>query len=132
MQPATIDPTLDLCIRYPLRLGGPRQCGIRSLPDTSTHSHHWESNPRPCDLEFNALSTAPHAPTRYIKIYNTKIYNTKIYNTKIYKKQCVNAHFICDYARPQKLHQVLRKMNVLPLSYVNIGQECVIKFVSLT
>ena len=23
MQPATIDPTLDLCTRYPLRLGGP-------------------------------------------------------------------------------------------------------------
>ena len=28
MQPATIDPTLDLCARYPLRLGEPRQCGI--------------------------------------------------------------------------------------------------------
>ena len=26
MQPAAIDPTLDLCTRYPLRLGGPRQC----------------------------------------------------------------------------------------------------------
>ena len=37
MQPATIDPTLDLCTRYPLQLGGPRQCGIQSLPDTSTH-----------------------------------------------------------------------------------------------
>ena len=45
MQPATIDPTLDLCTRYPLRLGGPRQCGILGLPDTSTHSQHWESNP---------------------------------------------------------------------------------------
>ena len=43
-QPATIDPTLDLCTRYPLRLGGPRQCGIRSLPDTSTHGQHWESS----------------------------------------------------------------------------------------
>ena len=63
MQPATIDPTLDLCTRYPLQLGGPRQCGIRSLPDTSTHSQHWESNPRPSDLESNAVSTGPHAPT---------------------------------------------------------------------
>ena len=27
VQPATIDLTLDLCTRYPLRLGGPRQCG---------------------------------------------------------------------------------------------------------
>ena len=60
MQPATIDPTLDLCTRYPLRLGGPRQCGITSLPDTSTHGQHWESNPRPSDLESNALSTGPH------------------------------------------------------------------------
>ena len=50
MQPATIDPTLDLCTRYPLRLGGPRQCGIQSLPNTSTHGQHWESNPRPSDL----------------------------------------------------------------------------------
>ena len=49
MQPATIDSTLDLCTRYPLRLGGPRQCGIQSLPDTSTIGQHWESNPRPSD-----------------------------------------------------------------------------------
>ena len=60
MQPATIDPTLDLCTRYPLRLSEPRQCG--SLPDTSTHGQHWESNPRPSDLESNVLSTGPHAP----------------------------------------------------------------------
>ena len=62
MQPVTNDPTLDLCTRYPLRLGGPRQCGIQSLPDTSTLGQHWESNPRPSDLESNALSTRPHAP----------------------------------------------------------------------
>ena len=61
-QRATIDPTLDLCTRYPLRLGGPRQCGIQSLPDTSTHGQHWELNPRPSDLESNALSTRLHAP----------------------------------------------------------------------
>ena len=63
MQPATIDPTLDLCTRYPLRLGGLRQCGIRSLPNTSTHGQHWESNSRPSDLESNALSTRPHKST---------------------------------------------------------------------
>ena len=39
-QPATIDPTLDQGTRYPLRLCGPRQCGIRSLPNTSTHGQH--------------------------------------------------------------------------------------------
>ena len=68
IQPATIDPTLDLCTTYPLQPGEPRQCGIRSLPDTSTHSQHWESNPRvprPSDLESNALSTGPHAPTLF-------------------------------------------------------------------
>ena len=34
-QLATIDPTLDLYTRYPLQLGGPRQCEMRSLPNTS-------------------------------------------------------------------------------------------------
>ena len=50
MQLATIDPTLDLCARYPLWLGGPRQCGIWSLPDTAMHGQHWESSPRSSDL----------------------------------------------------------------------------------
>ena len=31
-QPARIDPTLDLCTRYPLQLGGLAQCEIGSLP----------------------------------------------------------------------------------------------------
>ena len=66
MQPAAIDPTLDLCTRYPLRLGGLRQCGIRSLPDISTHGQHWELNPRHSDLESNALSIGPHAPMSQI------------------------------------------------------------------
>ena len=48
-------------------LGGPRQCGIRSLPDTSTHGQPWESNERPSDLESNALTTGPHAgPLCYV------------------------------------------------------------------
>ena len=55
-QPATIDPTLDLCTRYPLQLGGLRQCGIRSLPDTSTHGQHWELNP---DLHFLSPMSYP-------------------------------------------------------------------------
>ena len=50
MQSGTIDPTLDLCTRYPLRLGGPMQCGTQTFPDTATHEQHWESNPRPSDL----------------------------------------------------------------------------------
>ena len=28
MQPATINPTLDLCTRYPLRVGGPLQGSV--------------------------------------------------------------------------------------------------------
>ena len=60
MQPAIIDPTLEVCTRYSLRLGGLRQCGIQSLPDTSTHGQHWESNPRPFDLKSNALSIWLH------------------------------------------------------------------------
>ena len=61
MQPATIEPTLDLCTRYRLWLGRPRLCGIWSLPDTCTHGQHWESKPRTSDLESNALSIWPHA-----------------------------------------------------------------------
>ena len=56
MQPATIDRSLDLCTMYPLRLGGLRQCGIPSLPNTCTHN---QSD----NLAFNALSSWPHAPT---------------------------------------------------------------------
>ena len=63
MQPVTIDSTLDLFTIYPLRLGGLRQCGIRGLPDTSTYGQHWESKPRPSDLESNVLSTGSHAIT---------------------------------------------------------------------
>ena len=61
-QPATINPVFDLCTiyRYPLPLGGPRQCGKGSLPDTFTHDQHWELTPRPSDLEFIALSTWPY------------------------------------------------------------------------
>ena len=29
---AAVDPTLDLCTRFPLRLGGPRQCGFKACP----------------------------------------------------------------------------------------------------
>ena len=36
---------------------------MRSLPDSFRHDQQWESNPRPFDLESNALSTGPYAPT---------------------------------------------------------------------
>ena len=31
-QPAHVDPTLDSCTRYPLLLGGQRQCGFKACP----------------------------------------------------------------------------------------------------
>ena len=68
-QPATIDPTLDLCPRYPLWLGGPRQCAIRSFPGTSTRGQHWKSNPRSLDLESNM----PYPPGHILVI--SSIYN---------------------------------------------------------
>ena len=59
-QPATIDPTLDLCTWYPLWLGGLRQCGVQSLPDTSSHGQHWELNPRPGIPDLLILSLIPY------------------------------------------------------------------------
>ena len=61
MAPVTIDPTLDLYTRYQLheQQDGPRQYGVRSLPNTFTHDEHWELNPRPSYLELNALFTWP-------------------------------------------------------------------------
>ena len=58
-QPATIDPTVDLCTMCPLQLGGPRQCGIRSLPNAFTHDQHWELNPIP-QHPVHLASLLPH------------------------------------------------------------------------
>ena len=49
--------------QVPLQLGGPRQCGMLSLSDTSTDAWHQESISRHFDRKPNALSTRPHAPT---------------------------------------------------------------------
>ena len=54
--------TLLILNRYPLLLGGQGQCGMRSLPDTSTHDRQWGSNTNPLDLESGALTTRPCAP----------------------------------------------------------------------
>ena len=58
--------------RYPLRLGGHRQYGMRSLPDTSAHDQQWETNPRPSDLKSNARSTCTwpikHCEIKYISL----------------------------------------------------------------
>ena len=40
---------------------GTHHCWVgRGSTDTSTHDQLWESNPRPSDLESNALSTQTH------------------------------------------------------------------------
>ena len=53
-----IQQSIDLCTRYPLRLGDHRgSVEYDGLPDTSTHEPHWELNPRPSDLESKALFT---------------------------------------------------------------------------
>ena len=41
--------------RYPSLLGGQRQHGMRSLPDTSTHDHQRESNPTPDHLILSPM-----------------------------------------------------------------------------
>ena len=42
---------------YPSLLGRQRQYGLGMLPDTSIYDQQWESNPRPFDLESDALGT---------------------------------------------------------------------------
>ena len=68
MHPATIDSNLDLCAKYLLCLDRLRQCGVGSLLDTLTHVQHLELNPRPFDLESNAMSTWPHSPANCYKM----------------------------------------------------------------
>ena len=48
-----------------------RHAAVRSVPDMSTHEKQWELNPRPFDLESNALSTLPHAPKWFQKRKST-------------------------------------------------------------
>lgn len=44
---AGVDKTLNLCTRFLLRLGGPRQHGMQSFPNTFTHNY---TGNRTCDL----------------------------------------------------------------------------------
>ena len=70
IQPAAVDPALDLCSRYPFRLGGPSQRGI-CLPDISKHNQCWESNPKPSNLASNVLSTCnvPNVQSAVCKVF---------------------------------------------------------------
>ena len=112
-QPATINPTLELCTTYPLR----------SLPNTSTHDQHWESNPKPSDLESNISSTWPHTPTSmrlYLNIRALEV-NCNIFlyrctfNLRLFLKRGVSA--IGTWAK--KDHWLPPGDVILP-SFVNI------------
>ena len=59
---ATIDPTLNLCTRHPLLLGGQRQCGSKLAQGFYIWPASRESNPRPLGLGSHALTARPHAP----------------------------------------------------------------------
>ena len=108
--PATIDPTLALCIRDPLRMGGLRQCGIWSLPNTSTHGQHWESNPRPSDHESNALSTGPHA-AHYLAAVITYLGPNHIVNTSPY----------CSLGRKKSKCTFSGRLNIEPTTGQRVG-----------
>ena len=61
MQPATIDPILDLCNRYPFSIGWTEAVWNMKLARHFTYGQQWESNHRPSDIGSNALSIASRA-----------------------------------------------------------------------
>ena len=63
MQPATIDPTLDQCTRYPAILGwADRDIEKYQIRFCLTLLHMTSAGNRKSNLESNALSTRSHAP----------------------------------------------------------------------
>ena len=68
MQPASANPSLDLCTRYPLQLSGSRQCEMQPYPIFMLVTDFKESNPRPIDLKSDVLSTQPCAQELYAEI----------------------------------------------------------------
>ena len=71
---------------------------MRRLPNTCTHEQQWESNPRPVDLDSNALSAMPHAPlfsTSCIQYFDSqKHHSTQLCARKKEKSvKCYNCFF---------------------------------------
>ena len=64
MNTAAIDPILDLCTWYPLQLGGLRQCGIQSLPETLVHM----AKPGSRTPDLLILSPVPYPPRHMFSI----------------------------------------------------------------
>ena len=76
---------------------------MRSLPNTSTHDQQWESNPRPFDIESNALSTMPHAPKSRLKMAYLMV---QLYNSDYERPSlAIKIVFLCvpSYCDPPML-----------------------------
>ena len=100
-----LDLTLGLCTRHPLQLGELRQCGMQSLPGTSTHDQHWESNPRPFDSKSSALSTCAHM--YLIRIYDlSTLFNFKTCN--VFANSVVESH--CCVFNTHVMHRIIKSL----------------------
>ena len=69
-------------------MGGPRQCGLWSLPDTSTHNQHWESNRRSSQTAYPLghmfpCSSMKSSPVRAVGVMKKKTHlNNNLQITK--------------------------------------------------
>ena len=97
MQPTTLNPTLDLCTRYPL-------CWVDRGSVECEVVRTRKSNPRPSDLESTALSSGPHLPREVLKINLCEDCNsTFIFTLTAYYKSDLNQ--IYEKGQNCKLHQ---------------------------
>ena len=58
----TVEPTLNLCTRYPLLLGGQRQCGFKACPRLSHLTGASGIEPQTPRFRVHVLTARPHAP----------------------------------------------------------------------
>ena len=77
-------------------VGGPSQCGIQSLANICTHGQHSESNPRPSDLESNALSTSPHAKYMWLHEHHSSL-GSQTTDTLNYKRLMTTLIFLEEF-----------------------------------
>ena len=120
-----------ICTSYPLWLGGPRQCGIQSLPNTSTHDQNWEWNPRPSDLEYVNLTTC------YMPLGRTDLgwadlidgIRSKHPQTKTSQVICQNVPFLVNQNVPSIFPLYLIKLeitNIFVNTLVKISQSQIV------
>ena len=56
---------------------------MRILPNTFTLDQRWESNPRPFDLESNALPTRPHAQNELFRNLSYIMHRFRVTGMKV-------------------------------------------------